>query len=212
MRKMKKRKPVFCVVAFFCLLLCLAGCNKSQSQEEIEEYVAVNVPEASTLVDSYVRQTKKGMEYHYMFKSDIRDLEFDVVSAMGTGGQYEITEYFSLGRQNYYLEKMRTILASCENSRMHKTPDKTDISTKLYLDNSSDAKRIAPVLAKCNEIVTEEWEYQPGADLTENDVLGIAFNCYPELSDKKIGSYYLNGTDGEEEIYKKLEEMLVARK
>ena len=60
--------------------------------------------------------------------------------------------------------------------------------------------------------MTEEWEYQPGADLTKDDVLGIAFNCYPELSDKKVGSYYLNGMDDEEEIYKKLEAMLIARK
>ena len=209
MRKM--RKTVICGGAIICLLLCMVGCSRHPSQEEIEEFVVANIPEASTFVDDYVRQTKNGMEYHYTFKSDSRDLEFDVVSSKGTGG-YQISEYFSLGRQNYYLEKMRPFLASCENSRMYKTPDKPDVSTKLYMDNSSDAKRIAVVLAKCNEIVTEEWEYQPGADLTKDDVLGIAFNCYPELSDKKVGSYYLNGMDDEEEIYKKLEAMLIAQK
>ena len=110
------------------------------------------------------------------------------------------------------MEKMRPILASCENSRMYSTPDKNDVSTKFYLDNASDARAIAVVLAECNSIVTEQWQYQPGADLTDRDVVGITFYFYPKKSDKNIGSYTLNGLDDEKEIYKKLEAMLITRK
>ncbi len=209
---MKKRITAV-ILAILCLLFCMAGCSRPQTQEEIEDYVAANIPEAATVIDHKVKKTSTGTEYRYTFKSDSRDLEFDAFSVIGTGGLggYKITEYYSLGRDEYYLEKMRPILASCENSRMYSSPDKNDVSTKFYLDNASDARAIAAVLAECNPIVTEQWQYQPGADLTDRDVVGITFNFYPKKSDKSIGSYTLNGLDDEKEIYKKLEAMLITR-
>lgn len=213
MRKMKKGITSIILAKLF-LTTCMVGCNKPQSQQEIVDYVAANVPESATLVDHKVQRSSTGTEYRYIFKSDSRDLEFDVFSSIGTGGLggYQISDYYSLGRDKYYLEKMRPILGACPNSRMYSTPDKREVSTKFYLDNTSDAKVIAEALAKCNEVVTEQWEYQPGADLTDRDVVGIAFNFYPKKSDKKTGSYYLNGLDDEEEIYKQIEAMLVAKK
>ena len=54
--------------------------------------------------------------------------------------------------------------------------------------------------------------WETGANLADKDVLGIVFVFYPKLSDKRIGTYYLNGLDDEEEIYKQLESMLVSKK
>ena len=51
------------------------------------DYVAAYVPEAATLVDDHVSQTRNGMEYRYTFKSNSRDLEFDVFSTVGDGSQ-----------------------------------------------------------------------------------------------------------------------------
>ena len=209
---MKKRITVF-IFAILCLVLCMVGCSRPQSKQEVVDYVAQNVPEAATLIDSKVKTTSTGTEYRYIFKSDSRDLEFDAFSSIGTGGLggYKISVYYNLGRDDYYLEKMRPILASCENSRMYSTPDKPNVSTKFYMEDASDARAIAGTLAKCNPIITEQWQYQPGADLTDRDVVGIGFNFYPRKSDRSLGTYYLNGVDDEEEIYKILEAMLVTR-
>jgi len=210
MRKIKKSAIVLAVT--LCLMIFLVGCDGHHSQREVEEFVADNVPEAATLVDDHVKQTKNGIEYRYTFKSDSRDLEFDVYSSKGTGRVYQLSEEYSLGREKYYLEKMRPLLGACENSRMFETPDKREVSVRLEMDNSSDARAIAGVLAECNAIVTEEWQYQPGADLTDPDVLGLAFKLFTRNSYKSFGKYYLNGLDDEEEVFKKLEAMLVSRK
>lgn len=52
-------------------------------------------------------------------------------------------------------------------------PDAEKVSKKIYLQDEYSAKNLAAPLAECNDIVKEEFEYQPGADLSRRDVLGI---------------------------------------
>ena len=103
-------------MAFFLL-----GCYKQQTQGEVEEYVANTVPEKAKLVGYEEQQSKSGTVYCYIFKSESRDLEFRVFSSRGGGaiGGYTLTQYYDVGRDNYYLEKMRPLLTSCENSEMY---------------------------------------------------------------------------------------------
>lgn len=45
-------------------------------------------------------------------------------------------------------------------------PDAEKASQKIYLQDEYSAKNLAAPLAECNDIVKEEFEYQPGADLS----------------------------------------------
>ena len=193
-------------MAFFLL-----GCYKQQTQGEAEEFVANTVPEKAKLVGYEEQQSKSGTVYCYIFKSESRDLEFRVFSSRGGGaiGGYYLTQYYDVGRDNYYLEKMRPYLTSCENSEMYVKSDADRVSQKMYLEDEADARAIAGVLAECNTIVTEQWHYQPGADLTSRDVVGISFYFYPSTDAKGIiGKYELNGKDDEDKIYNELVQML----
>ena len=72
----------------------------------------------------------------------------------------------------------------------------------MLIKNEADAKFLATVLSQCNDIVKEEFIYQPGADLTQKDVLGIFFTVYSSTDKKeKLGNYYLNGKDDEDAVY-----------
>ena len=197
------------LITMFALTVpVLSGCyNHPHTQKEVEEYVAENVPEESECIDHYERQTRNGTEYVYVFRSKSRDLTFYAFSTIGgsslTG--YSLSEYFDIGREDYYLEKMRPILSGCMNSEMSLTPDAEIVSKKLYLQDEYGAKYLAKFLAQCNDIVKEEFEYQPGADLSQKDVLGIYFTVYPFAgSNEKLGFYCLNGKDDEDAAYREL--------
>ena len=59
---MNKRITAIIMATLF-LLLCMVGCSRPQSKQEIVDYVAQNVPEAATLIDSKVNNTSTGTEY-----------------------------------------------------------------------------------------------------------------------------------------------------
>ncbi len=199
------------ITVFPLAILVLSGCyNKPHTQKEVEEYVAQNVPEESECIDHYEQKTRNGIEYVYVFRSKSRNLIFNAYSTIGgsslTG--YHLSVYYDIGRQDYYLEKMRPILSGCMNSEMSLQPDAGIVSRKLYLQDEHDAKYLATILAQCNDIVKEEFGYQPGADLSQKDVLGINFTVYPSAgSNEKLGSYYLNGKDDEDAVYRELMEL-----
>lgn len=210
---MKKYFKKILITILPLAVLFFAGCyNKPHTQKEVEEYVANNVPEDCELIDHYEQQTKNNeIEYVYVFKSKSRDLQFYAFSSIGgsslTG--YHLSAYYDVGRENYYLEKMRPILSECMNSEMSLKPDSEIVRKKIYLHDETDAKYLAKFLAECNDIVKEEFNYQPGADLTQKDVLGICFTVYPSAgSNEKLGYYYLNGKDDEDAVYQELIKLL----
>ena len=210
---MKNYFKRFLIAVLPITILVLSGChNKPHTIKEVEEYVAANVSEDSELIDHYEQQTKNnGIEYVYVFKSKSRDLTFYAFSTIPgsslTG--YSLSQYYDLGRKDYYLEKMRPVLSGCKNSEMSLKPDSEIVFTKLYLQDEADAKYLATVLSQCNDIVKEEFIYQPGADLTQKDVLGIYFTVYSSTDKKeKLGYYYLNGKDDEDAVYQELMKLL----
>ena len=209
---MKNHLKRILIIIFPSALLVFSGCyNKPHTQKEVEEYVAENVPEESECIDHYEQETRNGIEYAYVFRSKSRDLEFYAFSTIGgsslTG--YHLSEYYNLGREDYYLEKMRPILSGCMNSEMCLKPDAEKVSQKIYLQDEYSAKNLAAPLAECNDIVKEEFEYQPGADLSRRDVLGIYFTVYPRAgSNEKLGFYYLNGKDDEDAVYRELMKLI----
>ncbi len=207
------KKVLITITVLPLSILVLSGCyNKPHTQKEVEEYVAQNVSEESELIDHYEQETNtNGTEYVYVFKSKSRDLTFYAFSTIGgsslTG--YHLSEYYDVGREDYYLEKMRPILSGCMNSEMILKTESEIVSKKLYLQDETDAKYLATFLAQCNDIVKEEFKYQPGADLSQKDVLGIYFTVYPYMgANEKLGVYYLNGKDDEDAVYRELMKLL----
>ena len=187
------------------MALMLTGCYKPNSRSEVEEYVKNSVPEKVSLVGYEEQSSKSGTVYCYIFKSDSRDLEFRAFSSRGGGaiGGYTIDQYYDVGRDEYYLEKMRPYLTSCGYSEMTLKPNDTRVSRNMYLTDDAAARKIAGTLAKCNTIVAEQWNYQPGADLTKHDAVGISFYFYPYEGSKDVmGEYALNGMDDADTIYK----------
>ena len=209
---MKNHLKRILITMFPIAVLALSGCyNKPHTQKEVEEYVAENVPEESECIDHYEQNTSNGIEYVYVFRSKSRDLTFYAYSTIGgsslTG--YHLSEYYDIGRKHYYLKKMRPILSGCMNSEMSLRPDVETISPKIYLKDEYDSKYLATFLAQCNDIVKEEFGYQPGADLSQKDVLGIYFTVYPSAgSNEKLGFYYLNGKDDEDAVYRELMKLI----
>ena len=185
------------------------------TREEINQFVADTIPEEAKIVNYEEVQTNNGISYRYTFRSTTRDLEFDVFSSVPGGSLtgYETSEYYDLGRDAYYKEKMRSMIEACPNSEMYNYPSdsyvQTYISLNFYMEDEEDAKAIAKIAAYGNQIVTEQWNYQPGEDLTKREVVGLYFGLYDDVGFKsRLGSYYLNGLDSEEEIYAKLKAML----
>ncbi len=206
------KKVLISITVLSLSVLVLSGCyNKPHTQKEVEEYVAQNVSEESELIDHYEQETTNGTEYVYIFKSKSRDLTFYAFSTIGgsslTG--YHLSEYYDIGLEDYYLEKMRPILSGCANSEMILNPESARVSKKLYMQDETDAKYLATFLAQCNDIVKEEFKYLPGADLSQKEVLGIYFTVYSHMGAKeKLGVYYLNGIDDEDAVYRELMKLL----
>ena len=141
-KKNNRVKKTLISMAVLGMAFFLLGCYKQQTQGEVEEYVANTVPEKAKLVGYEEQQSKSGTVYCYIFKSESRDLEFRVFSSRGGGaiGGYTLTQYYDVGRDNYYLEKMRPLLTSCENSEMYVKPDAYMVSQKMYLEDEADAR------------------------------------------------------------------------
>ncbi len=53
------------------------------------------------------------------------------------------------------------------------------------VQDETDAEYLAAFLAQCNDIVKEEFKYQPGADLSQKEVLGIYFTVYSHMGAKE---------------------------
>ena len=210
---MKNIIKKFNIVILLFTIMFLTGCHpKPHSQKEIKDYVAKNVPEDVELIDQYVDSNAHGSDtYVYVFKSKERDLQFYAYSSVPGGSMtgYEMSEYYNLALQDYYMERMKPVLSECTNSGVYINPDDRWVSNYLYVNDESDAKYVASYLAECNEKVFEEFKYKPGADLTDKNVLGITFYIYPSVgADDRIGLYTLNGKDGADTISKELIKML----
>ena len=82
----------------------------------------------------------------------------------------------------------------------------------FYIDNDEDARAVASVLAKCNEIVADQFDYTPDADITDSMIMHFRVRVIPSAERDRVFNHYdyvsyiyiLNGLDGEEEVYNKI--------
>ncbi len=210
---MSKSKKIISVISLFtilCLVTGMAGCNKPHNESEIKKYVEDNVPEEATLIHKSEDLSGANKEYVYTFESDSRNLQFNIYSVNGYSSLvgYQISNGYRSAIYDYYLDKIKPSLASCPNSEVYLNPGNQYTFNTFYIDTESDARAVAKVLEDANDIVTEQWEYQPGEDLTDTNVLGLKFFIYSETSNTQLGTYCLNGKDDEDVIYNKLKGML----
>ena len=185
------------------LILCLtviSGCRVlPYTQREVEEYVADNVPEACGIVSV---SKYHGVNSTYLFRSRYRDLEFYVdMASSKKHGRILLCHYASAVYYYYYQD----LIEECD-----KCPCERESPLCFHIKSEEDLKAVSRTLAKCNEIISDQWNYTPGEDLTDPNLLGVRFDFYffEEDGSQKPGIYHymLNGTDDAETIYNQLKE------
>lgn len=202
-------KNVISGLLFVAVSFLVTGCGffSPNTQQEVEDYVKAHVPEPASVVRMEKVDTNQGKEYRYIFKSDLRDLEFDAFSAKEIGGlgNYGMSEFYSLAVADYYKEKMRDTLSACPNSGMHNDRDAKKVSMDMYMKDEADAREIAKTIAECNVIISDQWNYTPGVEITDRNICGMGFriHLFPKANSEEI-RYTLNGKDDEETIYNEL--------
>ena len=183
------------VVLAACTML-LSACVFAPSKKEVENYVASQTDEDCRIIDS----SGNPFEKTYTFRSRERDLEFDVYTDT-KNGQKNITMHYGAGVYAYYYPLLK------EEFNNSECP--TEDVFVFHINGPEDLKAVSEMLANCSDIISDQWKYTPGADLTETDFLGI--NIFFNIPDGNGGrtrsayKYVLNGSDEAEDIYSLLE-------
>lgn len=190
-----KYKISSAIVLAVCMMF-LSACIFAPSKKEVENYVASQTDEDCRIVDN----SGDPFEKTYTFRSRERDLEFDVYT--GTkNGQKDITVHYGAGVYAYYYPQLK------EEFNNSECP--TEDVFVFHINGPEDLKAVSETLANCNDIISDQWKYTPGADLTDTDFLGI--NIFFDIPDGNSGrtrsayKYVLNGSDEAEDIYSLLE-------
>ena len=188
---------IFSMVVLVACMMFLSGCIFAPTKKEVENYVANQTDEDCRIINSSGNPFYKT----YMFRSRERDLEFDV-DADTKNGQKNFTMHYGAGVYAYYYPRLKE---EFENSECQ-----TEDVFVFHINGPADLKAVSETLANCNDILSDQWNYTPGADLTDSDFLGI--NIFFDIPNGNGGrtrsayKYVLNGFDDEEGIYNLLEE------
>ena len=154
-----KYKISSAIVLAVCMMF-LSACIFAPSKKEVENYVASQTDEDCRIVDG----SGDPFEKTYTFRSRERDLEFDVYT--GTkNGQKDITVHYGAGVYAYYYPQLK------EEFNNSECP--TEDVFVFHINGPEDLEAVSETLANCNDIISDQWKYTPGADLTDNEFLGI---------------------------------------
>lgn len=187
------------IILIFCLTVFSACHVLPYSQRKVEKYVADNVPETCDLV---LATKKFGVDDSYLFRSRHRDLEFYVDAASSQKHGMVLLCHYSAAVYYYYYPAIKEECDRC--------PCEQESPLCFYIKSDGDLKAVSMTLSKCNEIISDQWNYTPGADLTDPNLLGVRFDFYffEDDGSQRPGKYHymLNGTDDAEMIYNQLKE------
>lgn len=194
--------------------LGICSCTKPPKNRTVESIAEERVIEDSRLVSVEEEEASNGhLYYHYVFESRERDLTYEIIArpvTTGFGGYWEDICYDE-GVRDYYRDDVMKVVEACpfymDNPKANLEDD-----ILFYIDTDEDAREVARVLAKCNEIVSDQFNYTPDADLTDPKIMKYKIRVIPgnlrdkvfSYSDYDAYVYVLNGLDDEEKIYNRI--------
>ena len=196
---MIKRYLAVLLMLFMALPVC--ACAGRPSQKRMEYVVETEVPESASCVST----KEAGNDICFVFKSDLRDLTFNVYALKNDTypGYWPRVEYAKAVR-DHYDDAIMKVLAPC---RCFKNRNGTNEATAYEFKCTSDAemREAAKAIADCNRIVADQFNFTPDADLTSPKIMYIRMLVLYE-SDKgdTMYGYALNGIDDEETVYRSI--------
>ncbi|MBO6310287.1 MAG: hypothetical protein J6N70_15935 [Oribacterium sp.] len=97
----------------------------------------------------------------------------------------------------YYDEDLKEVYekCSCRNGNPF----------EFEIQNEEDLREVSKTIAELNTVISDQWNYTPGLELTDPDILAIrvTVDVMKDGSAKRT-SYTLNGYDKEDEVYSQL--------
>ena len=192
---MKTKYNIGVYILIICLIL--SGCRVAPySKNDVKNFVASEVPEPCTLVNE---RTYNVTDKSYMFRSELRDLEFDVDCNISDNNGYHMISHYGAAIYLYYYEDLKEVYEndSCQ----------TGNPFEFEIQNENELREVSKTIAELNAVISDQWNYTPGLDLTDPDILAIRVTAdvMKDGSAKRI-SYILNGVDKEEDVYSRLKE------
>ena len=207
---MKKGIKIVAAILALSASLGVCSCSRKPSDRTIESMAEERVEEDSRLVSQ--KEMSDG-SIHYVMESRERDLTYEIIAYPVTTnfrGYWEDICYAE-GVCEYYRDDVMKVVKTCPCYTVNPKADLGD-EILFYIDTDEDAREVACVLAKCNEIVADQFNYTPDADLASPKIMGFTVRVIPgserdrvfKYSEYDLYVYTLNGLDGEEEVYKKI--------
>ena len=152
-------------IGFFILIICLmlSGCRViPYSRNDVKNFVASEVPEPCTLVNE---RTYNVTDKSYTFRSELRDLEFDVDCNISDNNGYHMISHYGAAVYLYYYEDLKEVYekCSCRNGNPF----------EFEIQNEEDLREVSKTIAELNTVISDQWNYTPGLELTDPDILAI---------------------------------------
>ena len=198
------KKHFALILALLLTVVSLCSCKIGPPSERVvESIVEKSIPE-----QAHCESARNEKEHvYYTFRSDLRDLTFEVVAFQnqtGFGGYWERIDYSRAVRE-HYKNDLYAELKSCPYFRGRKEDAEGNYPFEFNYRTEEDARKIAGVIAKLNKIVSDQFEYTPDADLTSSKIMCFRMEILKiDQSKDDAVIYILNGTDGEDDIYRKI--------
>ena len=199
---MKRHLTIILLLLLTVVSLCSCKIGPP-SERTVESIVEKNIPEQAHCES--VRNENERV--YFTFKSDLRDLTFEVVAFQnqtGFGGYWERIDYSAAVRE-HYKNDLYAELKSNPYFRGRKEDVESNYAFEFNYRTEEDVRKIAGVIAKLNKIVSDQFKYTPDADLTSSKIMCFRMEILKiDQSKDDALIYILNGTDGEEDIYQKI--------
>lgn len=207
---MKKGIKFVAAILAISVSLGVCSCSRKPSDRTIESMAEERIAEDSRLVSQ--KEMKDGT-IHYVMESRERDLTYEIVASPVTTGFRGYSEDICYAEAvcDYYRDDILKAAKTCPCYMVNPDAGLGD-DILFYIDNDEDARAVASVLAKCNEIVADQYDYTPDADLTDPMIMHFRVRVIPGAERDRVFNHYdyvsyiyiLNGLDGEEEVYNKI--------
>lgn len=208
---MRKRIRVISLFVTLIIVTVLTGCGvvtESMARKEVEEYVAEQIAEPVTVGVTETLSSNDVDEptFRYTLVSEERPMCFQAwyEPDMNFPGQYTLGMAYAKGVKEYYTEDLLEVIKEYPKNALD---DVWGLVTKVYMDNEVDARALSEMLAACNEIVSDQFNYTPGADLTDYRILNLNF-VIMSSEGENLGNYVLDGITEADDIYAILLNML----
>ena len=198
---MKRYLTLILLLAVAMLSLCGCRILPPPKEKTVESIVEKTVPESAHCVS--VRDEKEFV--YYTFKSDLRDLTFEVVAIQNEGGLgYKERVEYSKAVREHYKNDIYAELKKCPYFRSRRE-DLENAAFVFEFSSDEDAAEMIKCIAKLNKIVSDQLKYTPDSDLTSSKIMNFRMEINKTGASKDDAiTYVLNGLDDEKAVYSKI--------